>query len=142
MVEHPLTVDFERRKGNFRRVGEFMSVMGQEVRTEPSFPAQAVCELRVALIQEELQELQDAIDAGNIVEVADAIADLLYVVYGAGHAFGIDAQACFDEVHRSNLTKLGPDGTAKKNEAGKILKPETYSPPNLHKVLFGESHER
>lgn len=120
---------------NFELVGDFMESMEQEVRIRPSFPDEGTQKLRVDLIEEELDELQYAIDNTDIVEIADALTDLLYVVYGAGHAFGIDLDECFQEVHRSNLSKLGPDFRPIKREDGKVMKPDTYSPPDLKLVL-------
>jgi len=122
---------------NFELVGDFMEACDQEVLSSPTFPDWNIQELRVSLIEEEFKELLDGISRDDIVEVADALTDLLYVVYGAGHSFGIDLDACFAEVHRSNMTKLGPDGRAIKREDGKIMKPESYSPPNLESILKG-----
>ena len=123
---------------NFELVGDFMESMEQEVRIVPSFPEDHIQNLRKDLIEEELDELNLAIDNQDLVEVADALTDLLYVVYGAGHAFGIDLDECFKEVHRSNLSKLGEDFKPIKREDGKVLKPNTYSPPNLKFVLAGQ----
>jgi len=120
---------------NFELVGDFMESMEQDVLIRPSFPEDSVQKLRLDLIEEELEELQYAIDNQNMVEVADALTDLLYVVYGAGHAFGIDLDDCFKEVHQSNLSKLGPDFRPIKREDGKVLKPDTYFPPDLKTVL-------
>ncbi len=120
---------------NFELVGDFMESMDQEVRIKPSFPDEGIQKLRLDLIEEELDELQYGIDNKNLVDIADALTDLLYVVYGAGHAFGIDLDDCFHEVHRSNLSKLGPDFKPIKREDCKVLKPETYSPPDLKTVL-------
>jgi|TARA_B100000902_G_scaffold349634_1_gene358345 predicted HAD superfamily Cof-like phosphohydrolase len=120
---------------NFELVGDFMESMDQEVRIKPSFPDEDVQKLRLDLIEEELDELQYGIDNKDMVEIADALTDLLYVVYGAGHAFGIDLDDCFHEVHRSNMSKLGPDFKPIKREDGKVMKPSTYSPPNLKAVL-------
>tara|TARA_B100000029_G_scaffold452498_1_gene477743 strand:+ start:645 stop:1025 length:381 start_codon:yes stop_codon:yes gene_type:complete len=120
---------------NFELVGDFMESMDQEVRIKPSFPDEGIQKLRLDLIEEELDELQYGIDNKSLVDIADALTDLLYVVYGAGHAFGIDLDDCFHEVHRSNLSKLGPDFKPIKREDGKVLKPETYSPPDLKTVL-------
>lgn len=123
---------------NFELVGDFMESMEQEVRIVPSFPEDHIQNLRKDLIEEELDELNLAIDNQDLVEVADALTDLLYVVYGAGHAFGIDLDECFKEVHRSNLSKLGEDFKPIKREDGKVLKPNTYSPPDLKFVLAGQ----
>ena len=126
---------FFHDKTNFERVKQFMETFGQEVKSSPEFPDQRTQELRVELIKEELRELQEAIDAKDIVEVADALTDILYVVYGAGAAFGIDLDACFEEVHESNMSKLMPDGTVKYREDGKIMKGPNYFTPDLKKVL-------
>ena len=120
---------------NFELVGDFMESMEQDVLIRPSFPEDSVQKLRLDLIEEELEELQYAIDNQNMVDTADALTDLLYVVYGAGHAFGIDLDDCFKEVHHSNLSKLGPDFRPIKREDGKVLKPDTYFPPDLKTVL-------
>ena len=120
---------------NFELVGDFMESMEQDVLIRPSFPEDSVQKLRLDLIEEELEELQYAIDNQNMVVTADALTDLLYVVYGAGHAFGIDLDDCFKEVHQSNLSKLGPDFRPIKREDGKVLKPDTYFPPDLKTVL-------
>ena len=113
---------------NFELVGDFMESMDQDIFLDPEFPDEHTQRLRINLIEEELDELQMAVDNQDMVEVADALTDLLYVVYGAGHAFGIDLDECFAEVHRSNLSKLGPDFKPIKREDGKVLKPDTYSP--------------
>tara|TARA_B100000965_G_scaffold201985_1_gene168661 strand:- start:156 stop:536 length:381 start_codon:yes stop_codon:yes gene_type:complete len=120
---------------NFELVGDFMESMEQDVLLAPEFPEEYIQKLRIDLIEEELDELHLAVDNQNMVEVADALTDLLYVVYGAGHAFGIDLDECFHEVHRSNLSKLGEDFKPIKREDGKVLKPDTYSPPDLKTVL-------
>ena len=120
---------------NFELVGDFMEAMDQEIQIYPVFPEEHIQKLRVDLIEEELDELQLGIDNQDIVEVADALTDLLYVVYGAGHAFGIDLDECFQEVHQSNMSKLGEDGRPIKREDGKVLKPDTYFPPDLKSVL-------
>ena len=120
---------------NFELVGDFMESMEQDVRMAPEFPDEHTRRLRINLIEEELDELQLAVDNSDMIEVADALTDLLYVVYGAGHAFGIDLDECFHEVHRSNLSKLGEDFKPIKREDGKVLKPDTYSPPDLKTVL-------
>lgn len=121
---------------NFEKVGDFMEAMGQEVRIEPGFPSLNVQALRIDLISEEFKELVDAIATKDLVEVADALTDLLYVVYGAGHAFGIDLDSCFDEVHGSNMSKLGEDGRPIYREDGKVLKGPNYFPPDLEEILF------
>lgn len=118
---------------NFVKVAEFMKAFGQEVKTRPEWTSHS--KLRFDLIDEELNELDEALTNRDIIEVADALTDLLYVVYGAGHAFGIDLDACFDEVHRSNMSKLGEDGKPIKREDGKIMKGPNYFTPNLKTVL-------
>jgi predicted HAD superfamily Cof-like phosphohydrolase len=120
---------------NNKKVKTFMEAFGQEVKTSPEFPDKATQDLRIELIREELQELIEAISDNDIVEVADALTDILYVTYGAGHAFGIDLDVCFDEVQRSNMSKLDPDGKPIYREDGKILKGENYFPPNLQKTI-------
>ena len=120
---------------NFSKVGTFMKTFGQEVKTKPSFSGDKINKLRIDLIKEELEELSEAMNNKDLLEVADALTDILYVTYGAGHAFGIDLDECFKEVHRSNLSKLGPDFKPIKREDGKVLKPDTYSPPDLKTVL-------
>ena len=122
-------------KTNFELVGEFMETFGQNVLTHPTFPSKKVQKMRVKLIREELKELIEAINENDIVEVADALTDILYVTYGAGHAFGIDLDACFAEVQRSNMTKLGEDGKPIYRQDGKIIKGPNYSEPNLQKVI-------
>ena len=119
---------------NFELVGDFMEAFGQDVLVEPTWPDRAVTDLRVELIAEELEELEVAIDNDDMVEVADALTDLLYVVYGAGHAFGLDLDACFDEVHESNMSKIGPEGPIYR-EDGKVLKSENFFAPDLKSVL-------
>ena len=125
---------------NFEKVKEFMDAFGQEVVTKPEWPNAKTMELRIDLIEEEVKELNEAIcDAsGSLVAVADALADILYVVYGAGHSFGIDLDKCFSEVHRSNMSKLGEDGKPIYREDGKVLKGENFSEPNLKEVLDGQ----
>lgn len=125
-------------RSNFEMVEEFHEMGDQEVKKTPEFPEEDVQDLRIDLIQEEFMELIDAIDDKDIVEVADALTDLLYVVYGAGHAFGIDLDACFREVHRSNMSK-GINGKLKKASSGKVLKGKNYSPPDLKSVLFPDT---
>lgn len=122
---------------NFELVGDFMEVFGQEVKDEPGFPDWNTCALRLDLISEEERELEVALANEDIVGVADALTDLLYVVYGAGHAFGIDLDACFAEVHRSNLSKLGPNGEPLYREDGKVLKGPNYFDPDLTAILEG-----
>ena len=120
---------------NFDDVKNFMQIYGQEVKTESSFPSKKIIQLRYDLIKEELDELSLAVKEKNIVEVADALTDLLYVVYGAGHSFGIDLNKCFAEVQRSNLSKLDIDGKPIYNENGKVMKGPNYSKPNLKQFL-------
>ena len=120
---------------NFELAGDFMDAFGQEVKTEPEFPDFSTRELRLELIREEYEELEEAIENRDIVEVADALTDLLYVIYGAGHAFGIDLDACYTEVHYSNMSKLGPDGTPLKREDGKVIKGPEFWEPQLAEVL-------
>jgi len=119
---------------NFEKVAEFMNAFGQTVETEPTWTS--VSELRYSLIEEELKELRQALIERDIVEVADALTDLLYVVYGAGHSFGIDLNKCFDEVHSSNMTKLGPEGKPIYRDDGKVMKGPGYRAPDL-KTLLG-----
>tara|TARA_Y100000356_G_scaffold71254_1_gene58738 strand:- start:1571 stop:1975 length:405 start_codon:yes stop_codon:yes gene_type:complete len=122
---------------NFDRVKAFMLMFGQEVVKKPEWPSAETMELRIDLIEEELQELKDGIllGDGTLVDVADALTDLLYVVYGAGHSFGINLDKCFEEVHNSNMSKLGNDGKPIYREDGKILKGENFREPNLKEVL-------
>ena len=123
---------------NFEKVKEFMDAFGQEVVTKPKWPDAKTMELRIDLIEEEVKEFNEAsCDAsGSLVDVADALSDILYVVYGAGHAFGIDLDKCFSEVHRSNMSKQGEDGKPIYREDGKVLKGENFSEPNLKEVLY------
>lgn len=118
---------------NFEKVAEFMNTFGQTVETEPTWTG--VAGLRYELIREELEELEEAIRYKDIVDVADALTDLLYVVYGAGHSFGIDLDKCFEEVHNSNMSKLGDDGKPIYREDGKVLKGPNYWKPDLEKVM-------
>ena len=120
---------------NFKDVGTFMETFGQEVKTKPEFPDAETVNLRIELIGEELNEFWDACEQKDIVGVADALADILYVTYGAGHAFGIDLDKCFKEVQRSNMSKLGEDGKPIYREDGKVLKGPNYSEPDLKSVL-------
>ena len=120
---------------NFDDVKNFMEIYGQEVKTKPSFPSEKIVQLRYDLIKEELDELSVAINDKDIIEVADALTDLLYVIYGAGHSFGIDLDKCFAEVQRSNLSKLDIDGKPIYNENGKVMKGPNYSKPNLKQFL-------
>ena len=120
---------------NFSKVGTFMKTFGQEVKTEPSFSSDKINKLRIDLIKEELEELSDAIKKKDILEVADALTDILYVTYGAGHAFGIDLDNCFEEVQKSNMSKLGKDGKPIFNEYGKVMKGPNYFKPDLSKFI-------
>ena len=120
---------------NFNKVGTFMKTFGQEVKTEPSFSTEKINKLRIDLIKEELQELTEAMDNKDLLEVADALTDILYVTYGAGHAFGIDLDKCFDEVQNSNMSKLGENGEPIYNESGKVMKGPNYFKPDLSKFV-------
>jgi predicted HAD superfamily Cof-like phosphohydrolase len=120
---------------NFKKVGVFMQVFGQNVETVPKIQELNVATLRYELINEELDELGEAIDDANIVEIADALTDLLYVVYGAGHAYGIDLDACFEEVHSSNMSKLDADGKPLYRDDGKVMKGPDFRAPKLAKIL-------
>ena len=120
---------------NFRKVGVFMKTFGQEVKNNPSFSTDKINKLRLDLIKEEFDELKDAIDKKDLLEVADALTDILYVTYGAGHAFGIDLDKCFDEVQNSNMSKLDENGKPIYNESGKVMKGPNYFKPNLSKFV-------
>ena len=120
---------------NFNKVGTFMKTFGQEVKTKPSFSSDKINKLRIDLIKEELDELQEAMKNNDLLEVADALTDILYVAYGAGHAFGIDLDKCFGEVQNSNMSKLGDDGKPIYNEFGKVMKGPNYFKPNLIKYI-------
>ena len=120
---------------NFQSVKKFMQTFGQEVKIKAEFPNEKIVKLRYELIKEELEELNQAIKDKDIKEVADALTDILYVTYGAGHAFGIDLDKCFDEVHQSNMSKLGSDGKPIYNESGKVMKGPDYFKPDLNKFL-------
>ena len=120
---------------NFESVKKFMKTFGQEVKEKAEFPSDKVSALRYDLIKEELDELRDAIEKKDIKEVADALTDILYVTYGAGHAFGINLDKCFDEVQSSNMSKLGEDGKPIYNEKGKVMKGPNYFKPNLNKFV-------
>ena len=120
---------------NFSKVGTFMKTFGQEVKTKPSLSTEKINKLRIDLIKEELQELSEAMNNRDLLEVADALTDILYVTYGAGHAFGIDLDKCFDEVQNSNMSKLGEDGKPIYNESGKVMKGPNYFKPDLSKYL-------
>lgn len=120
---------------NFEAVGEFMNTFGQEVKTEPDWPDENTQKLRLELIAEELEEMWDAIENKDLVGVADALTDILYVTYGAGHAFGINLDECFKEVQKSNMSKLGEDGKPIYRDDGKVLKGPNYFEPDLKSVL-------
>ena len=120
---------------NFEKVKQFMQTFGQEVKTNPSFSDEKTNQLRLDLITEELEELKHAMNTKDLVEVADALTDILYVTYGAGHAFGIDLDKCFDEVQNSNMSKLGKDGKPIYNDSGKVMKGPNYFKPDLSKFL-------
>ena len=120
---------------NFENVKNFMRVFGQEIKNKAEFPEEKVVKLRYELIKEELLELDQDIKEKNVIEVADALADILYVTYGAGTAFGIDLDKCFDEVHNSNMSKLGKDGKPIYNKDGKVMKGPSYYKPDLKKLL-------
>ena len=119
----------------FEKVKIFMKTFGQEIKKNSSLSSEKINKLRVSLIEEELDELKQAIKDNNIKEVADALTDILYVTYGAGHAFGIDLDKCFDEVQNSNMSKLGEDGRPIYNENGKVMKGPNYFKPNLAKFV-------
>ena len=112
-----------------------MEIFGQEVKSKPSFSSEKINDLRYNLIKEELTEFKEAIDKKDLLEVADALTDLLYVTYGAGHAFGINLDDCFNEVQNSNMSKLGTDGKPIYNDAGKVMKGPNYFKPNLSKFV-------
>ena len=120
---------------NFESVKKFMETFGQEVKKKAEFPSDKIVKLRYDLIKEELDEFEQAIKEKNLKEVADALTDILYVTYGAGHAFGIDLDKCFNEVQRSNMSKLGDNGKPIYNEQGKVMKGPKYFEPNLKKFV-------
>ena len=120
---------------NFESVKKFMQTFGQEVSTKASFPNDKITSLRLSLIKEELLELTEAVEKKDIIEVADALTDILYVTYGAGHAFGINLDKCFEEVQNSNMSKLGVDGKPIYNDQGKVMKGPNYFKPNLSKFI-------
>ena len=121
---------------NFQKVGEFMKTFGQEVKSKSSLSSDKINILRISLIEEELDELKQAINQKNLLEVADALTDILYVTYGAGHAFGINLDKCFEEVQNSNMSKLGDDGKPIYTEKGKVMKGPNYFKPDLSKFLL------
>ena len=120
---------------NFQKVKYFMQTFGQEVKSRPSFSSDKINNLRYNLIKEELDEFKQALDKKDILEVADALTDILYVTYGAGHAFGIDLDICFQEVQNSNMSKLGEDGKPIFNDHGKVMKGPNYFKPDLSKYI-------
>ena len=120
---------------NFQKVKIFMETFGQEVKTQPSFSSEKINNLRYNLIKEELDELKKAMDNKDLLEVADALTDILYVTYGAGIAFGINLDKCFDQVQKSNMSKLGKDGKPIYNQAGKVMKGPNYFKPDLSKFV-------
>ena len=121
---------------NFNKVGTFMKTFGQEVKSKPSFSTDKINKLRLDLIKEELDELKEAMDNKDLLEVADALTDILYVTYGAGHAFGINLDKCFEEVQNSNISKLDENGKPIYNNAGKVMKGPNYFKPNLSKFVY------
>ena len=121
---------------NFNKVGTFMKTFGQEVKNKPSFSTDKINKLRLDLIKEELDELKEAMDNKDLLEVADALTDILYVTYGAGHAFGINLDQCFEEVQNSNISKLDENGKPIYNNAGKVMKGPNYFKPNLSKFVY------
>ncbi len=120
---------------NFESVKKFMETFGQEIKEKACFPNDKITSLRYDLIKEELEELKEAMEKKNIKEVADALTDILYVTYGAGHAFGINLDKCFEEVQNSNMSKLGEDGRPIFNEKGKVMKGPNYFKPDLGKIV-------
>ena len=120
---------------NFYKVGTFMKTFGQEVKNKASFSTDKINKLRIDLIKEELEELTEAMNNKDLLEVADALTDILYVTYGAGHAFGIDLDKCFDEVQNSNMSKLDENGEPIYNESGKVMKGPNYFKPDLSKFV-------
>ena len=120
---------------NFGKVGHFMKTFGQEIKTKPGLSTEKINKLRVSLINEELEEFKKAIKNNDLKEVADALTDILYVTYGAGHAFGINLDKCFDEVQQSNMSKLGDDSKPIYNDKGKVMKGPNYFKPDLTKFV-------
>lgn len=120
---------------NFDKVGIFMKTFGQEVKNNPAFSSEKINNLRYDLIKEELAELKDAMEKKDLLEVADALTDILYVTYGAGHAFGINLDKCFEEVQNSNMSKLDQNGKPIYNESGKVMKGPNYFKPDLSKFV-------
>ena len=120
---------------NFEKVGIFMKTFGQEVKNKPGLSSEKINNLRISLINEELDELKEAMKNKDLKEAVDALTDILYVTYGAGHAFGVNLDKCFDEVQKSNMSKLGDDGKPIYNEAGKVMKGPGYFKPDLSKFI-------
>ena len=120
---------------NFSKVGTFMKTFGQEVKTKPSFSTEKINKLRIDLIKEELEELTEAMNNKDLLEVADALTDILYVTYGAGHAFGVDLDKCFEEVQKSNMSKLDKSGEPIYDNNGKVMKGPFYFKPDFRKIL-------
>ena len=120
---------------NFEKVGLFMKTFGQEVKNKPGLSSEKINNLRISLINEELEELKQAVKNNDLKEAVDALTDILYVTYGAGHAFGVNLDKCFDEVQKSNMSKLGQDGKPIYNEAGKVMKGPSYFKPDLSKFI-------
>ena len=120
---------------NFEKVGLFMTTFGQEVKNKPNLSSEKINNLRISLINEELEEFKEAIKNNDLKEAIDALTDILYVTYGAGHAFGVNLDKCFDEVQKSNMSKLGEDGKPIYNEAGKVMKGPSYFKPDLSKFI-------
>ena len=120
---------------NFNSVKKFMEVFGQEVKTKAEFPSEKIIKLRYNLIKEELDEFEEALKDKNLKEAADALTDILYVTYGAGHAFGIDLDKCFDEVQNSNMSKLDENGKPIYNDSGKVMKGPNYFKPDLSRFV-------
>ena len=120
---------------NFEKVGLFMSTFGQEVKTRPSLSSEKINNLRISLIKEELEEFKQAIKNNDLKETIDALTDILYVTYGAGHAFGVNLDQCFEEVQKSNMSKLGKDGEPIYNEHGKVMKGPNYFKPDFSKFI-------
>ena len=120
---------------NFEKVGHFMKTFGQEVKSKPALSTKKINDLRIELIGEELEEFKEAIKNNDLKEAVDALTDILYVTYGAGHAFGVNLDKCFDEVQRSNMSKLGMDGKPIYNDKGKVMKGPNYFKPDLSKFI-------
>lgn len=131
-----------RRKSNQAKVTEFHSLIGHPVALQPNIPSCEVVDLRIRLIWEEFRELIEAFAVHDKFSVADALGDLMYVIYGTACACGIPLDNVFDEIHRSNLTKVGPDGKVQMRDDGKIIKPSTYQPPEIGKALYGSGRQK